>query len=223
MTTTSTGNISGKVTVSGGSTLNLLAPLNLADPQGLDVSDSGSVVNMNGFPIVASKIFLGYYNTDPVTLNRGGAGGTLTVSDLYIGNAAYDVPATDKVQDLYLSNGTSTLDSNLATLTLASGSIGTTTVSGSITNSVFVSTGSTLNLGTDLNLSTELDVSGAGSVLNLNGHAISAVDILLGWDGDQPVTLNRGGAGGTLNAQGLFVGNCSFDLPATDTVGGFAQ
>lgn len=163
VTTTSTENLSGKASVSGGSTLNLGAPLSLADPQGLDVSDNGSAVNMNGFPIVASKMFLGYDNTYPVTLNRGGPGGTLTVSDLYVGNAAYDVPPTDNVQDLYLSNGTSTLQKDLSFLALNSGSVGTTTSNGNITHSAFVSTGSTLNLGTDLNLSTEIDVSGVAA------------------------------------------------------------
>ncbi len=217
-TTAATGNVTGNVAVYGGSTLNLGA--NLSITQTLDVRDTNTAINMNGHSITANDIYLGWYDGQAVTLDRGGAGGTLTANVLRVGNESFDLLSTDQVKALFLTNATSTLNSGVSvgTLGLASNSTATTTETGNITTQVQISSGSTLNLGANLNITGNFGVQDTGSVVNMNGHSITAQAVLLGWLDGQAVTLDRGGAGGTLSATELLVGNETFNLVAGDSI-----
>jgi hypothetical protein len=107
-----------------------------------------------------------------------------------------------------------------AILSVFSGSTATTTAVGNVTRDVNVFSGSTLNLGANLNLgsSGQLDVENTGSVLNMNGHKISAGTILLGQFGDQAVTLNRGTPAGSLTATNLYIAQGTLDLIPADRI-----
>ena len=78
--------------------------------------------------------------------------------------------------------------------------------------------GSSLTLGANLILSDALNLRGTGTVLNANGHNITATsEILLGWDGGNPVLQNRGNlTTGRMNVRGQ-----NFNLTPTDSVGYF--
>jgi hypothetical protein len=221
------------VLVDTGSKLNLGAPTTLTNGL-LDVRDTGSVVNLNGNALTAHSIYLGYNNDQAggaVTLNRGGAGGTLTATDLFLGNgASLSLVAGDSVKTLGLYHGTSnTLGSGVSvgSLLIAGGSTATTTNSGNVTTEVVIAGGSTLNLGAALNLSGTgpaagyLYVNGTGTTVHMNGNAINANVVVMGAPGSpNPVpagTLDRGGAGGVLNlATGLVVNDGTFNLAAGD-------
>ena len=109
------------------------------------------------------------------------------------------------------------------TLFVYSGSTATTSATGNVTGYVNVLSGSTLNLGADLSLSgtnpPALDVENTGSVVNMNGHNITAPSIYLGQFGDQPVTLNRGSTPGSLTTGTLFIAQNTLNLIASDSIG----
>jgi hypothetical protein len=220
------------VLVDTASKLNLGAARTLTNGL-LDVRDTGSVVNLNGNSLSAKYIYLGYNNDQPggaVTLNRGGAGGTLTATDLYLGNGtSLSLTATDKITTLGLYQGTSnTLGSGVSvnSLVIAGGSTATTMESGNVTTEVIMAGGSTLNLGAALNISGTgpgggyLYVNGTGTTVHMNGNAINATLVVLGAPGPSPVppgTLDRGGAGGVLNlSTGMVVNGGTFNLVAGD-------
>jgi hypothetical protein len=93
--------------------------------------------------------------------------------------------------------------------------IGTTTQSGNITTSVLVESGSSLTLGANLSLSDALNLRGTGTTLNASGHNIVATnEILIGWDGGNPVLQNRG----TLSTNNLAVRNQNIQLNSTDSI-----
>jgi hypothetical protein len=216
-TTAATGNVTGNVGVFGGSTLNLGASLTIS--QTLDVRDTNTVINMNGHSITANNIYLGWYDGQAVTLNRGGAGGTLTANVLRVGNESFNLLSTDKVGALFLTNATSSLNSGVtvSTLGLFSSSTASTTETGNVTAQVQISSGSTLNLGANMNITGNFQVQDAGSIVNMNGYSITAAAVFLGWNGSAAVTLDRGGAGGTLTSTELLVGHGTFSLVAGDT------
>lgn len=179
------------------------------------------MLNLNGHAISAVDILLGWEGDQPVTLNRGGAGGTLHAQELLVGNCSFDLPATDKVGAFDLNNATSTLHTNVPDLFAENGSTVTTTAGGSATHTVGIQSGSTLNLGADLASSNFIEFRYADTTFNLNGHAVTSNLIFLGWYDNEPVTINRGGPGGTFHALELFVANNSFDVLANDQVQDF--
>ncbi len=203
-TTAATGNVTGNVQVYSGSTLNLGASMSLTGS--FDARDTGTIINLNGNALAANSIYLGYYDGEPVTLNRGGAGGTLTATNLLVGNTTFNLLSTDSVTNYYLNNATSTLNSSVSSLQLVSGSNATTTAAGNVTGGVQVFSGSTLNLGANLNLSGSLDIRDLGTTVNAHGFGITANSLLVGFYDTQPVSLINNG---TVNVANLYVGNGS--------------
>src|SRR5262249_4786167 len=128
---------------------------------------------------------------------------------------------SDSVTNFGLHNATSTLHSSVTTLYEESGSTGTATGPGEENGAVQGYSGRTLKHGANMSLSGNFDARDSGTVINLNGNALSANTIYLGWFDGQAVTLSRGGAGGTLAATTLDVGNNTFDLRSTDSVTNF--
>ena len=220
VTTVATGNLPNTAAVYGGSTLNLGAAPNLSGS--LDVRDTGSTIDMNGNSIAANTIYLGWYDGQATTLNRGTVPGTLTATNLYVGNQTLNLLPTDAVTNFYLTNATSTLNSGVSVLSLGlqNGSVATTTAAGNVTGGAQVWTGSTLNLAC-ANLSGSLDVRDTGTTINMNGNSIAASTIYLGWYDGQATTLNRGTVPGTLTATNLYVGNQTLNLLPTDAVTNF--
>jgi hypothetical protein len=220
-TLTRTDSLTVDAGVFTGSTLNLSTAMSLNASSGiLDVRDTGTVVNMNGNAISAADIYLGWYDGQAVTLDRGGAGGTLTAVSLRVGNESFNLLATDKVDAFFVTNGSTTLNSgvSVSTLGLTNNATAATTETGNITSQVLLTSGGILNLGANLNLSGNLTVNDASSVVNMNGYSINAALILLGAPSSQAGTLDRGGAGATLTATGLVVNNGTFSFVAGDTI-----
>ena len=219
--------VAKSVLVDTGSTLNLGASTKFTGI--VDVRNSGSVLNLNGNNLTATDIYLGYNNDQPggaVTLNRG-SGGTLTATDLFLGNGtSLSLVAGDKVSTLGLyQSTTNTLGTGVIVggLIVAGGSTATTTDSGNVTSTVLMAGGSTLNLGAALNISGQLTATGTGTTINMNGNAINAFAIELGIppssgnpSGIPAATLDRGGAGGVLNATGLLLSEGTLNLVAGD-------
>jgi len=229
-TTTAAGNITGNVSVygttatTGPSTLNLGANLTLSGA--LDVRDN-STVNMNGNNISANSIFLGYFDGQPTTLNRGTTPGSLTADNLYVANQNFNLLASDSITNFTLTNGSTTLNNGVSVSGLSlTNATATTTAANNVTGNVSVygttaTTGpSTLNLGANLTLSGALDVRD-NSTVNMNGNNISANSIFLGYYDGQPTTLNRGTTPGSLTATNLYVANQNFNLLASDSIGNF--
>ena len=168
---------------------------------------------MNGHAVTSNIILLGWYEDQPVTVNRGGPGGTFHASELFVANNTFDVLANDQVQDFNLHGATSTLNSNVSSLHMESGSVVTTTGTGSVVNSVDIASASVLNLGADLNiLFSPLTVVDAGSSINANGFNVSTFSISLGVGGSGSVTVNDVGL--------LTALNVSFDQGSSMTVHG---
>lgn len=131
---------------------------------------------------------------------KEGAGGSFTAQSAYVfGGNSLSFGANDAVGYLALS----------------SGSNATTAAAGNVTGSTDVYTGSTLNFGANLNLSGSLNVQDSGSVLNMNGHSISANSIELGYNGSSAVTILNPG---TITAAGISLGNgTSYTFLSTDS------
>ncbi len=208
-TTTASGTVTGNVSVNSGSTLNLGANLNA----GVTIEGQNTTFNMNGYTVSGGTVDLGYNSGFAVNLeNRG----VFAVSTLEVAGTTFNLNPTDSVLFFSLNHATTTLGSSvsLTALGLENGSVATTTSSGNVTGTASVGSGSTLNLGADLNVDT-LTVDGNNVTLNMNGHAVSASDIFLGYSSGYSFNLeNRG----TLSAFELFVGNTAFDLNANDSV-----
>jgi hypothetical protein len=219
VTTASTNNVQNNVTVYGGptpTTLNLGADLNVSGYVAVDYA--GGALNMNGHNITAASIGLGSNGSAPVTLNRGATPGSLTTSNLDAFDTTLNLLASDSVGELDLVEGTTTLGSSVASLSLQTNSVAKTTTAGTVTGSATVETGSSLNLGQNLILTDTLDVENNGSAVNMNGYGISAGTIYLGWNDNQPVTLNRGTSAGSITASNLYVADANFDLLPSDAV-----
>jgi hypothetical protein len=210
-TTTTADNVTESVVIYGGSTLTLGADMTLSGS--LNLQDHGSTLDMAYHAINASLISLNSSSGSPILSNRG----QLTAYSLNVYNHAFDLNATDSVHNFNLSNGSSTLNSQLSTLTLSNNATATTTAAGNVTGSVSISSGSKLTLGADMTLSGDLNLYTTGSTLDMAGHALSASQISFGWYGGSPTLLNRG----RLTANNLYVTNQTFDLNATDTVSTF--
>ena len=81
--------------------------------------DTGSTLDMAGHALSANVIYVGYqYGWElrgmPTLANRG----RLTANLLDVANQAFDLYATDSVINLYLSNGSSTINTPISSLDL---------------------------------------------------------------------------------------------------------
>ena len=198
------GNLTGSVDIFTGSTLNLNQALNLSGY--LNVQDAGSTLNANGNAISANQIYLGWNGNSPVNLLGQP---TISANSLYIGNGmTYNFNQADAVGYLGLNNASAI-----------------TGAAGNVTGSVDLLNGCTLNLGANMNLSGAYPSSSVygvlnvqdGSTLNFNGNTINANQVMLGWNGSSPVTVNNQGA--TLTANSLLVGNGTyFNFQYSDSV-----
>jgi hypothetical protein len=175
----------------------------------------------------AQNVYLGYGAGTSGTLNLGnntltisggltigqsggigilqeGSGGSFTAYSLSIdGGNSLTMGSNDTVKTMYLTNGATA----------------TTTTAGNVTIIANVSSGSTLNLGADTSLSSELVVADQGSVLNMNGHALSVYEGFLGDTGTSPVTVENQG---NIAATYLYVGNgMTYNLLAGDKITNF--
>ena len=122
-TTTAAGNVTGNVSVNQGSTLTLGTAMTLTGNSSLDV-ERGSTLNMAGHSISAPIVELGWGASQWVTvLNRG----PISTANLYVYGQAWNLNAADAVTNFSLSNGTSTLNSPVSTLTLSNSARATTT------------------------------------------------------------------------------------------------
>jgi hypothetical protein len=211
-TTAQAGNITNTVLVEGGSTLTLGADLSLSDS--LNIRGAGTVLNATGHNLTASNQFLlGWDAVGAQLINRG----TITTGRMNVRGQNFDLRPTDAVGYLVMRAGTTNLGNGVVIdrLDLTESAIGTTTQTGNITNTVLVEGGSTLTLGAPLNLSDALNLRGTGTILNARGNNIAATNqILIGWDGGNPVLQNRG----TLTTQNLLVRNQNFQLNPTDAI-----
>ena len=86
------------VNLYGGSTLTLGASMSRSGNP--DICDNGSTLNMAGHALAAPTIYLGWYDSQPVTvLNQG----PITTPNLNIGNGAFNLGSLDSVTNLSLS------------------------------------------------------------------------------------------------------------------------
>src|SRR5262249_26278023 len=153
------------------------------------------------------QLFLAWFDGQPVTLNRGGTSGTLTTPNLYVGNITFNLFAADSATN-HDQRDRSTVATGATSNAIAS---------------VQLMSDSTLNLGANMNLTGNFDIRDTGTIVNLNGHPLNVGNqLFLAYFDGQPITLNRGGAGGTLTTPNLYVGNITFDLLATDSVTNYA-
>ncbi len=210
LTTLAAGNVTGSAAVYSGSTLTLGANMSLTS--GLNVAGDGSTLDMGSHAVNASTIWLGWYGGSPTVLNRG----PMTANDLYVANQTFNLIATDAVSNMHLSNGVTSLAVGNAvnSVDLSDASSLTTAATGNVTGSAAVYSGSTLTLGADMSLTGNLYVTDNGSTLDMDGHAVNANEIYLGWYGGPTTVLNRG----PLTANDLNVGNQTFNLIAADAV-----
>jgi hypothetical protein len=230
-TTAATNVITDNVNITSGGKLTLGADMTLSGT--LNLQGTGSTLDMVGHALNANQILFGYGwygNGETITLlNRG----RLTANDLYVGNQTFDLYATDSVSNFSLSNGTSTintpisslsLDNNstatwnnlLSSLSLSFNSTAATTAAANVTDSVYIYSGSNLTLGADMTLSGALYMQGTDSTLDMAGHSLSASEIYLGM-GDGTTTLLTGGK---ISANSLDVenGNVIVSSIAVDTL-----
>jgi hypothetical protein len=190
--------------VVSGAALNLGG--NLSISSGLSVVDPGSTLNLAGHNFSAGTLWLGYFHSSPVILQRGGGTpGTLTLGNLDLANS----------QSLALVAG-----DTIANIDIEGGASLTTAASGNITGGGVVLSGATLNLGSDMKLSGNLNIEGPGSTLNLAGHNLTAGTLGLGYMQSSSVTFQRGGGTpGTLTLDTLNLSNSqSVALVAGDAI-----
>ncbi len=173
----------------------------------LYVGDSGSTsgtLALGGFNLAAGTIYLGWYGPTGA-IDNSVSGSSITATNLYINNGnSYSFGTSDVVSYLNLSGSSSA----------------TTAATGNLTGIVDVNSG-TLNLGAALSLNNTFYVENGG-VVNAAGHDITVTgggSIFLGWYGTAGEwTLNNPG---NLTASSLYVNGGSFNLTATDSIGGF--
>lgn len=194
LTTASVSNLTNGVNVVSG-TLNLGANMSLGD-NGVNVESTGSILNLAGFTLSANTLYLGYDSSSAVTLERGSTPGTLTLTNLWLGN---DQNLTLTSADRITGSGGS--------VNIYTGATLTTAASANITTTVNVIDG-TLNLGANMSLgSNYMAVEDSGATLNLAGHNLTATELSLGYIGLSPVTFERGtSTQGALSVGTLFIG-----------------
>jgi fibronectin-binding autotransporter adhesin len=208
LTTAATGNITSGGSVANAATLNLGANMNLSG--GLNVEGTGATLNLVNHTLTANTLYLGYFLSSPVNLNRGGTKGTFSVSNLYLGNG----------QNLTMIAG-DTVSGAGGTTNIYSGATLTTATTTNITDAVNVD-GGTLNLGANLNIgSNGMNVEGSGTTLNLAGHNFTAGTLDLGFFDTSAVTFERGSpTAGALTLGSLSLGNGqNLALISTDKIG----
>src|SRR5262245_50487808 len=203
------------IDVAEGSTLTHGA--NLTTSVDIDLRDSGTVFNSQGFNVQTNQFLLGWNNTGtPQWLNRG----NLTANQLLVRGQNFQLTPTDSVGRFTLSAGNTNLGAGVVVgrLDLLNGATATTVATGHLTAYVSVESGGTLTLGANLSLSDKLSLLDTGTVLNAAGKDISAASqILLGWDGGTPVLQNRG----KLTSNELLVKGQNFNLTAADSINNF--
>jgi hypothetical protein len=149
-------------------------------------------------------------------LNRG----DLYVGDaLFVANQNFNLTPTDQVWGLVLGNASTHFSPTVSIerLQLEKGSTATTTAIGNITYGAFVHDGSTLTLGADLNVGRVVgnefvSVTGNNSILDAQGHKITAWGLSVGYGGTSALLLNRG----DLDVHDLFWANQNIDLTPAD-------
>ena len=162
---------------------------------------------MGGHSLTGYTLYLGWNGSSAVTLDNRGA---LDLAYLYVGNGmAFNINAGDQVGTFSLSGGTSTLGADVSALDLYHGATVTTTAAGGITTTGYagsnVESGSTLTLGANLNMNTGgLNVQDSGSMLNAQGHALTAYSLYVGWNGTSSVSVTNLGQ---VILTDLYVGN----------------
>jgi fibronectin-binding autotransporter adhesin len=208
--TTPTGNVNGNVGLDQDSTLTLGAPMTLS---GQFDAERNSTLDMNGQPLRANNVYLGWYNPQPANLLQRGP---ILAANLYVGNCAFDLSASDAVTSFSLSNATSTLHSGVSALGLSNTSQAATTPAGNVNGNVALDLSSTLSLGAPLIVSGQVDVE-RNSTLNMAGNPLIASSVYLANYGQAVTVLNRG----PIYATNLYIGYGTWDLSASDAVGNF--
>ena len=203
------------VGISGGATLSLSANLSIADT--MDLRGAASTLNAQGFNIsVTNQLLLGWNGPGAQLLSRG----TITTGRMNVRGQNFDLTSSDNVNHFVMREGATNLGAGVVVgrLDLTVNATGTTTQTGNITGDALVESGSLLTLGANLSLSDSLNIRGTGSVLNANGHNISASSqFLLGWDAVGAQLLNRG----TITTGRMNVRGQNFDLAPSDAVSHF--
>jgi PEP-CTERM motif len=192
LSTVASGNITSGGNIVSGGVVNLGANTSLSG--GLNVEESGATLNLAGNNLSIGTLWLGFFQTSAVNLNRGSAtAGTLTVSNLDLGNS----------QNLPLIAGDVITGFDIET-----GSTLKTATSTNITTGGSVVSGATLNLGANASLSGGINVEGSGSTLNLAGNNLTAGTLWLGFFQTSAVNFQRGSpTAGTLTVSNLDLGN----------------
>jgi hypothetical protein len=190
-TTAAVGNVTSMANVLSGSTLNLGANMNLGANGQLDVENTGSVLNLNGFNASAGTILIGQFGQQPVTVLRGATPGSLTANTMYVANNTLNLVASDQITGLLNLNTNANV---------------TTASTGNVTGNVEVLSGSKLNLGADLvTPSGIVDLQDGGSI-NANGHAISAINLQVGFFGTGATSVTNAG---NVSVESLFLAHGS--------------
>jgi hypothetical protein len=151
----------------------------------------GTVLNANSHNITAAnQILIGWDGGNPALLNRG----NLTTSKLGVRDQNFQLTPTDSVQNFELVNCGTSLGAGVAIerLTLGTNATASTIQTTNISQSVNLNSGGALTLNADLSLTEYIGIADAGTVLNANGHSISASgQLLLGFVGTgAPVLQN---------------------------------
>jgi hypothetical protein len=192
-TTISPSNVTNRISVDAGGTLNLGADLGAND------LDLNGVLNANGYALKARYLTLGG-NPNGYTVNNRGDITAATV-DVFTGpgQTPFVFRPSDSVTQLTLFGGNTALPSGFAVpdlflnpMTLNSTlyyATAQTTTSSNINGLVDISSGCSIILGSDLNAS---DIFSNG-ILNANYHAISVTNVSLGLNNSPPATLVNDG------------------------------
>jgi fibronectin-binding autotransporter adhesin len=201
--TTPSGSVTAGVTIDSGSRLTLGADMTLSGTLDLKAV-TGCALDMAGSALNASYAYIGWNGGSvvPVLQNRG----RLHVTGLSVANQPFNINPTDTITNFSLKNGTSTLNSSVASLNLTTNATATTTAAGNVTGYVNVSGGSRLTLGADMTLSSYMYLWNAGSTLDMAGHALRASEIDFGWNGTGATSLINNGR---ISTNTLYVGNAN--------------
>jgi hypothetical protein len=217
-------NISTGGTVAAGSTLNLDSNMSITGT--LDVENIGSTLNMNGHSLSATFLTLGYAQSDPVTVENRGALSVATLEVYQTAAQTFNIDPGDKVSSFTLSGGVSNLYASVGALKLTNGAFANTQLPGTVTSSVDILSGSTLNLGGPLNLGAlgVIAIDGKGSTLNGGNLPITTGEFKLSDNASatnlgkvQASVLNLAG-GSTLTLHGGDVMSSQIELQGGSTL-----
>ena len=182
VTTAGTSNVISSASVDYGSKLTLGAPMTLSG--NLDLERT-STLDMAGHPLTASQVLLGWNSNQPFTLlNRA----PITAAYLEVGSGTLNLNASDNVATFDIDFATSTLSSSVSSLYLSYNSKATTTPVGNVEGYVGLDLSSSLTMGAAMTLTGDLDLE-RSSTLDMAGHPLTAFQVLLGWNNNQPYTL----------------------------------